>query len=92
VVQFTGGAAVAAPTQAAPREKALAGILITSILEDSPEVFIGRSSQGIYSIETPQGTIKFQIKDGNIQLIQGSIGLNDKIQRTFQDNIQALKD
>lgn len=92
VVQFAGGAAVAATTQAAPREKAVAGILIASILEDSPEVFVGRSSQGIYSIETPQGTIKFQIKDGNIQLVQGSIGLNDQIQRAFQNNIQALKD
>ncbi len=89
VVSFEAGPAVAA---AGPRDKALAGLLIASILEDSPEIFVGLSSLGAYSIETADGVIKFKIEGGNIQLIQGSIGLNDNIQREFQTNIQALKD
>ncbi len=90
VVQFSGAAA-AAVTTADPRSTAMAGIMIASILESAPEVFVGKTSQGIYSVDIGQGTIKFQIKDGNIQLVQGSIGLNDQIQRAFQENIQALK-
>ncbi len=89
VVQFQ--AAGAAAKLEDPRNTAVAGILIASILEDSPEIFVGRTSQGIYSIETSQGTVKFQIKDGNVQLVQGSVGLNDKIQKAFQQNITALK-
>lgn len=89
VVQYD--ASPVAVARVDPRGNALAGILIESILSDSPEVFVGKTSQGIYSIETPQGTIKFQIKDGNVQMVQGSIALNDAIQKAFQDNIQALK-
>ncbi|MHA1277259.1 MAG: hypothetical protein ACTSQI_02720 [Candidatus Helarchaeota archaeon] len=92
VVQFDAsvGMAMQQPT-GGPRDKALAGILIASILEVNPEVFVGKSSLGIYSIETPEGTIKFQINDGNVQLVQGSIGLNDQIQRAFQTNVKALQ-
>ena len=91
VVQFQVSEGMV-PVQAVdPRSNALAGILIASILEDTPEFFIGKSSTGIYSIETPQGTIKFQIKGGNVQLVQGSIGLNNQIQKAFQENIKALK-
>lgn len=90
VVQFSGAAAAISATTD-PRTTALAGIMIASILDSAPEVFIGKSSQGIYSVDIGQGTIKFQIKDGNIQLVQGSIGLNDQIQRAFQENIKALK-
>ncbi|NVM54517.1 MAG: hypothetical protein HWN66_12505 [Candidatus Helarchaeota archaeon] len=88
VVQFE---ASPAKTRVDPRTTALAGIMIASILESSPEVFVGKTSQGIYSIDIGQGTIKFQIRDGNIQLVQGSIGLNDQIQRAFQENIKTLK-
>jgi len=87
VVQFQAGPAV---KKDVPREKALAGILIASILEDSPEIFIGLSSLGVYSVESSQGTIKFKIHKGNIQLLEGSIELNDKIQRAFQQNIKDL--
>ena len=89
VVQFQ--AAGAAPKMADPKNIAVAGIMIASILDDSPEVFVGKTSQGVYSVETSAGTVKFQIKDGNVQLVQGSIGLSDKIQRAFQQNIQALQ-
>jgi len=90
VVQFSGAAA-AAPKAGDPRSNALAGIMLVSILDSSPEVFVGKSSQGIYSVDIGQGTIKFQIKDGNIQLVQGSAALNDQVQKAFQEYIQALK-
>ena len=90
VVQFSGAAA-AAPKGGDPRSNALAGIMLVSILETAPEVFVGKSSQGIYSVDIGQGTIKFQIKDGNIQLVQGSAALSDQVQRAFQEYIQALK-
>ena len=90
VVQFSGAAA-AAPIGGDPRSNALAGIMLVSILETAPEVFVGKSSQGIYTVDIGQGTIKFQIKDGNIQLVQGSAALSDQIQRAFQEYIQALK-
>ncbi|MFX1293450.1 MAG: hypothetical protein ACFFD2_01130 [Promethearchaeota archaeon] len=79
------------PKRIDPREKALAGILIASIIEESPEIFIGRSSLGVYSVETSQGTIKFQIKEGNVQLVQGSIGLSNQVQRAFKENLKALQ-
>ncbi|MHA1649903.1 MAG: hypothetical protein ACTSYB_06900 [Candidatus Helarchaeota archaeon] len=74
-----------------PRNKALAGILIASILEESPEIFVGRSSLGVYSIDTPQGTIKFQIQDGTVQLVQGSIALSNQVQKMFQTTLKVLK-
>lgn len=95
VVQFQGSGQAAPAAVAAgvgdSRTNALAGVLIASILEDSPEIMVGKSSQGIYTVETSQGSIIFQIKDGNVQLVQGSIGINDKIQRAFQENFSALK-
>ncbi|MFX1297915.1 MAG: hypothetical protein ACFFD2_24090 [Promethearchaeota archaeon] len=89
VVSFEAGPAAQV---AGPKDKAVAGILIASILESSPEAFVGRTSLGVYSIETGEGTIKFQIEGGNVQLLQGSIGLNNEIQRAFQETIKTLKD
>ncbi|MHA1321774.1 MAG: hypothetical protein ACTSRL_03170 [Candidatus Helarchaeota archaeon] len=91
VVQFQTGAQAAVPAGGDPHSVALAGILIASILNESPEIFVGRTSQGIYTIETSQGNIKFQIKDKTVQLMPGSIGLNDNVQRIFQDTIRILK-
>ncbi len=92
VVQYDASASAAAPQAGGgPRDNALAGVLIANILEVNPEVFVGKTSLGVYSIETAEGTIKFQIADGNVQLMQGSIGLNDQIQKAFQANAQALQ-
>jgi len=91
VVQFDASPRMAAVEQEESREFVLAGILLASILPISPELMLSRTSLGVYSIETAQGTLKFQIKEGNIQLLPGSIGINDEIQRIFQDNLKFLK-
>jgi hypothetical protein len=90
-VQFDSSPRVAAVEQEGSNEFTLAGILIASILTTSPELMVSRTSLGIYNIETAEGTLKFEIKEGNIQLLPGSIGINDDIQRAFQENLKYLK-
>jgi len=84
-------AAPAASVQEGAKDYAIAGILIASILSTTPEIMIGRSSLGVYTIEIAEGTLKFQATGGNIQLLTGSIGINDDIQKAFQENIKFLK-
>jgi len=94
VVRFNASpsaAAAAAPAQGNAKDYALAGILIASILSTNAEIMIGRSSLGVYTIEVAEGTLKFQVIGGNIQMLPGSIGMNDAIQKAFQDNVKFLK-
>jgi hypothetical protein len=91
VVQFEVSPTMTVTQKKDPRENALAGILIASILQTNPEIFIGRTSLGVYNIETSQGTLKFQISNGNIQLLPGSAGITEEIQREFQESLKVLK-
>ena len=94
VVKFNASptaAATTGATQGSPKDSALAGVLIASILSTNSEIMIGRSSLGVYTIEIAEGTLKFQVTGGNIQLLPGSIGINDTIQKAFQENAKFLK-
>ncbi|MDD1778748.1 MAG: hypothetical protein LUQ65_11335 [Candidatus Helarchaeota archaeon] len=84
-------AAASGATQGSPKDSALAGVLIASILSTNSEIMVGRSSLGVYTIELAEGTLKFQVTGGNIQLLPGSIGINDAIQKAFQENATFLK-
>ena len=94
VVKFNASptaAATATATQGSPKDSALAGVLIASILSTNAEIMIGRSSLGVYTIEIAEGALKFQVIGGNIQLLPGSIGINDTIQKAFQEYAKFLK-
>ena len=94
VVRFNASptaAPSAAAAQGSAKDYALAGVLIASILSTNSEIMIGRSSLGVYTIEVAEGTLKFQVTGGNIQLLPGSIGINDTIQNAFQENAKFLK-
>jgi hypothetical protein len=91
VVRFDASPRMAAVEQEESKEFTLAGILIASLLTTNPELMVGRTSLGVYTVETAEGTLKFQIKEGNVQLLQGSIGINAEIQRAFAENLKFLK-
>jgi len=73
-----------------PRDKAIAGIFIASVLEEYPEMLIGRTSKGEYALETDRPLIKFKVVNGAVQLMPESINLTDKMKKVFAELFNFL--
>ncbi|MHA1229328.1 MAG: hypothetical protein ACTSRP_07875 [Candidatus Helarchaeota archaeon] len=74
-----------------PKDRAIAGLLIASILEEYPALFIGKNAKNEYAIEGDEPLLRFKIVNGRVQLLPGSKNLTDKIQRVFSELYNYLK-
>ncbi|MHA1270364.1 MAG: hypothetical protein ACTSPY_11295 [Candidatus Helarchaeota archaeon] len=73
-----------------PKDRAIAGLLISSILEEFPALFIGKNAKNEYSIEGDQPLFRFKVVNGSIQLLPGSQNLSGKVQRIFGELFNLL--
>jgi hypothetical protein len=70
---------------ASPRDQAIAGMLIASIIEKHPEVMIGKNARGEYIIESDRKLLNFKVVNGTVQLLPGSPNLPEDITRIFTE-------
>ncbi|MBD3228713.1 MAG: hypothetical protein GF329_11060 [Candidatus Lokiarchaeota archaeon] len=72
------------------QDRAIAGVMIASILEEYPTIFIGKNSKNEYSIEADEPLFKFKVVNGQVQLLPGSQNLSTKIQNIFRELYNEL--
>ncbi|MHA1311001.1 MAG: hypothetical protein ACTSQO_08735 [Candidatus Helarchaeota archaeon] len=90
LVEITSGTQTTILQQFTVRDKAIAGMLIVSLLDEFPALFIGKNAKNEYAIEGDQPLLRFKVINGSVQLLPGSINLSEKVQKTFSELFSLL--